>query len=99
IAAMDSGQLWNFYIRYIGAGAVAAAGLITLGKTLPTIIGALKAGAADLRKQKSGVVDTSTGRTSRDLKMTLVLGGSVVIVARMWAPLTFKRVARARPGG
>ena len=32
IAAMDSGQLWNFYIRYIGAGAVAAAGLITLGE-------------------------------------------------------------------
>ena len=34
IAQMTSGELWNFYIRYIGAGAVAAAGLNTLGKTL-----------------------------------------------------------------
>jgi len=97
IAQMDSSQLWNFYIRYIGAGAVAAAGLITLGKTLPTIIAALKAGAADLRKQKSGM-DTGTGRTSRDLKMTVVLGGSAVIVALMWAMLTFKPVAGAPTG-
>jgi putative OPT family oligopeptide transporter len=97
IAAMDSGQLWNFYIRYIGAGAVAAAGLITLGKTLPTIIGALKAGAADLRNQKSGSA-VDTGRTSRDLKMTVVLGGSVVIVGLMWAMLTFKPIEGAPTG-
>jgi putative OPT family oligopeptide transporter len=97
IAAMDSGQLWNFYIRYIGAGAVAMAGLITLGKTLPTIIGALKAGAADLRKQKAGT-EVSGGRTARDLKMTVVLGGSVVIVALMWGMLTFKPVEGAPTG-
>ena len=41
IAAMTSDQLWQYYIRYIGAGAVAAAGLITLIKTTPTIVGAL----------------------------------------------------------
>ena len=53
IAQMTSDQLWQYYIRYIGAGAVAAAGLITLVKTLPTIVGALTAGAADLRKSKA----------------------------------------------
>ena len=46
IAQMTSDQLWNYYIRYIGAGAVAAAGLITLMKTMPTIVAALKAGFA-----------------------------------------------------
>ena len=45
IAQMTSDQLWQYYIRYIGAGAVAAAGLITLIKTAPTILAALRAGA------------------------------------------------------
>src|SRR5258705_2594839 len=38
IAEMSAAQLWSAYIRYIGAGAVLAAGLITLGRTLPTIV-------------------------------------------------------------
>ena len=97
IAQMTSGELWNFYIRYIGAGAVAAAGLITLGKTLPTIIAALKAGAADLRKQKAGTA-VAQGRTARDLKITVVLIGSLVIVAMMWSMLTFYPVAGAPTG-
>src|SRR6185295_7595541 len=90
IGQMTSDQLWQYYIRYIGAGAVAAAGLITLVKTTPTIVGALRAGAADLRKSKASPVDQ--GRTSRDLPMTLVLLGSAVVVALMWAFLTFKPV-------
>src|SRR2546427_4534714 len=76
IALMTSDQLWQYYIRYIGAGAVAAAGLITLIKTTPTIVGALRAGAADLRRSDAAPVDH--GRTSRDLPMTLVLLGSAV---------------------
>ncbi len=51
IAQMTSDQLWNYYIRYIGAGAVAAAGLITLIKTLPTIVAALRAGAAEIAEE------------------------------------------------
>jgi putative OPT family oligopeptide transporter len=97
IAQMTSGELWNFYIRYIGAGAVAAAGLITLGKTLPTIIAALKAGAADLRKQSAGTT-VAQGRTARDLKLTVVLAGSAVIVAMMWSMLTFYPVPGAPTG-
>ena len=38
ISEMGPGQLWSAYIRYIGAGAVLASGLITLGRTIPTII-------------------------------------------------------------
>ena len=35
---MSAAQLWSAYIRYTGAGAVLAAGLITLGRTIPTIV-------------------------------------------------------------
>jgi putative OPT family oligopeptide transporter len=97
IAQMTSGDLWNFYIRYIGAGAVAAAGLITLLKTLPTIVAALTAGAADLRKSGTGAAPDES-RTNRDLKTTVVLAGSLLIVALMWGLLTFKPVPGAYTG-
>jgi putative OPT family oligopeptide transporter len=97
IAQMTSDQLWNSYIRYIGAGAVAAAGLITLMKTMPTIWAALRAGAADLRKE-SDKSAAAGGRTSRDLKTTVVLGGSALVVLMMWGLLTFKPVPGAPTG-
>lgn len=69
------------YIRQIGAGAVAAGGFITLLKTLPTIVGAVR-GSLGSMKEKTG--DGGTRRTERDLPMSVVVGGSVglaVIVA------------------
>ena len=54
IPLMTSDQLWASYIRPMGAGAVAAAGLITLLKTLPTIWSALRAGIADVQASRSG---------------------------------------------
>ncbi len=98
IAQMTSDQLWTYYIRYIGAGAVAAAGLITLVKTMPTIVAALTAGAADLRKSAGASDRPVAGRTSRDLKMTFVLGGSAVMVLAIWALLTTKPVPGAPTG-
>ena len=50
IAQMSPSELWSSYIRPMGAGAVAAAGVITLLKTLPTIWGALRAGVRNLRR-------------------------------------------------
>ena len=41
---MGPGQIWSAYIRYIGAGAVLAAGLITLARTLPTIVSSAREG-------------------------------------------------------
>jgi len=95
IAEMNSDQLWNYYIRYIGAGAVAAAGLITLIRTMPTILGALRAGAADLRARDAGAVAAASGRTARDLAMTVVLAGSAFIVLLLWALLRYKPVPGA----
>jgi putative OPT family oligopeptide transporter len=97
IAQMTSDELWRFYIRYIGAGAVASSGLITLLKTLPTIWAALTAGAADLRKSKGNQV-AAVERTSRDLPTGLVLIGSAAIVLGMWAFLSFMPVPGAPTG-
>jgi putative OPT family oligopeptide transporter len=98
IAEMTSDQLWNFYIRYIGAGAVAAAGLITLTKTLPTIVAALRAGATEMRKSDGGGGVRVGERLNRDLPITLVLAGAAVIVLLLWSLLTFKPVAGAPTG-
>ena len=95
IALMTSDQLWSNYIRYIGAGAVAMAGLITLVRTMPTIVSALREGFQNVRSRKSGERAVAEGRTGRDLAPTVVLGGSAIIVLGMWALLTFKAVPGA----
>ena len=89
IAEMGPMDLWRSYIRYIGAGAVAAAGLITLMKTLPTIVSALRAGMGTMREEKAGTAGGADvvegGRIDRDLPMTVVLAGSAVIVLALWS--------------
>ena len=97
IAQMSSDDLWRFYIRYVGAGAVAAAGLITLVKTLPTIAAALRAGAADLKRSGDAPVKEDR-RTSRDLSISVVLGGSALIVIMTFCVLTFLPVPGAPTG-
>jgi uncharacterized oligopeptide transporter (OPT) family protein len=93
ISQMSPDQIWSSYIRPIGAGAVAAAGLITLIRTLPTIVSALTAGLKDVRAQRDrGGAAPQAGRLERDLPMKFVLIGSVVLVALIWALLTFKPV-------
>jgi putative OPT family oligopeptide transporter len=87
IAEMTPRQVWQAYIRPIGAGAVTAAGLFTLSRTLPTIVGAFKAGYADLRSGSAGA--GSRRRTEDDLPMSLVAIGSLVMVLGVWALLTF----------
>jgi putative OPT family oligopeptide transporter len=99
ISQMSPDQIWASYIRPIGAGAVAAAGLITLLRTLPTIVNALTAGLNDVRAQRElGANAPQAGRLERDLPMKFVLIGSVVLVAMIWALLTFKPIPGAGTG-
>jgi putative OPT family oligopeptide transporter len=95
ISQMGPDQLWITYIRPMGAGAVAASGLITLIRTIPTIVAALTSGLKDVRAERDGVAPQSS-RLDRDLPMKFVLIGSVVILAMMWALLTFKPIPGAR---
>lgn len=94
ISAMTPSELAGTYIRPIGAGAVAAAGLITLLKTTPTIIAALRAGAKDL--SKSTAETASEKRTDSDLSLKIALGGVLLVMVMIWALLTFKPVPGAQ---
>ncbi len=97
VAQMSPGDMWSAYIRPMGAGAVAASGLITLCRTIPTIVGALKAGLGNMRK-KAGAPANRDVRTQRDIPMSVVIGGSFALVVLMWIFLTFKPVPGAQTG-
>src|SRR5439155_9784023 len=79
IRDMDVAQIQKAYILYIGAGAVAAGGIISLVRSLPLIWGGLKGGLADLRMTRASVAGAL--RTDRDLSMKFVLGGIVLLLA------------------
>jgi uncharacterized oligopeptide transporter (OPT) family protein len=96
IAAMGPSQLWSTYIRPMGAGAVAAAGLITLLKTVPTIVNALTAGFRNMGGGAAG--RKKPIRTEDDLSMTVVVFGSLLLVAVMFFFLQFKPVPGAYVG-
>ena len=88
IPLMTPDDIWRSYIRPMGAGAVAAAGLITLLRTLPTIFSALRSGLKDVRAEGTGQ-STASSRIDRDVSMRWVILGSIVIIAMMWVLLTF----------
>ncbi|HYE12980.1 MAG TPA: oligopeptide transporter, OPT family [Pyrinomonadaceae bacterium] len=79
IGAMSIGDIQKNYILYIGAGAVAAGGIISLVRSLPIIWHGLKGGISDLRGARGASDDAP--RTDRDLSMKFVVGGIVVLVA------------------
>src|SRR4051812_40945727 len=76
IDQMSANQLWSAYIRYTGAGAVLAAGIITLIRTIPTIVSSFRDSLKDFG---AGRLATATLRTERDIPLVVVLVGSVVL--------------------
>ncbi|MCA1643868.1 MAG: oligopeptide transporter, OPT family [Acidobacteria bacterium] len=85
ISGMDVGQIQKAYVLYIGAGAVAAGGIISLFRSLPVIWSGLKGGLADLRGSQAQRDDAP--RTDQDLSMKWVIGGIVaMLVVIMLAP-------------
>jgi putative OPT family oligopeptide transporter len=78
VADMDAGQLWKGYIRYIGAGAVATAGVLTVLRNLPTMAGAF---VAVLRGMRAGTGSGTGLRTDRDLPGGFIAAAIAVVVA------------------
>jgi putative OPT family oligopeptide transporter len=76
IKEMSARQLWSAYIRYTGAGAVLAAGLITLARTIPTIISSFRDSVKDFGSGRGGAVQS---RTERDIPAIVVLLGSLAL--------------------
>jgi putative OPT family oligopeptide transporter len=97
ISQMDPSALWKTYVRPMGAGAVAASGLITLLRTAPTIVSALTAGFAKMGLKKTAATEKPL-RTEDDLSMVVVAGGSLILVILMVLFLQFKPVPGAQVG-
>ncbi len=76
ISEMNAGQLWSAYIRYIGAGGVLAAGILTLARTLPTIVSSAR---GSFRELKATAGAGGQSRTERDIPMPVVLIGSLLL--------------------
>jgi putative OPT family oligopeptide transporter len=85
IAGMGPDELRGAYILYIGAGCVAAGGIISLVRSLPIIVGGLRSGLSDFKS--AALSQVSVLRTDRDLSMKFVAGGVVaLIIAILAAP-------------
>jgi putative OPT family oligopeptide transporter len=81
ISEMTASEIWNRYIRYIGAGAVAFGGIITLVRSAPTIVASFRVGFQELRgRMGEGEAPPVRVRTERDLSLRTVLVGAVIMI-------------------
>ena len=81
IADLSPNGIRSAYLLYIGAGAVAAGGLVSLLKSMPTLWRTLRAGLADLAGARDGASGVSGDRRDRDLSLRWVAGGVFVLMA------------------
>jgi len=80
-ASGGAGAIWSSYIRYIGAGALAAGGIISLIKSLPLIV---KTFGGAMKSMSSAGVVTSNERTAQDISFKLVLLAIAVLTLLVW---------------
>jgi len=81
IRDMDIGEIWHDYVLFIGVGAVAAGGIISLVRSLPLIVSGAVRGLQSLRGSGGA---SGPLRTDKDLPLWLVGAGSLVIVLACW---------------
>ncbi|MFZ5979471.1 MAG: OPT family oligopeptide transporter, partial [Candidatus Zixiibacteriota bacterium] len=79
---MDPSQLRNAYIKYLGVGAVAVGGFISLIKSLPVIISSFSQGFKELLGHNKNIAELN--RTDRDLPMKWVMLGVLIVVVAIW---------------
>lgn len=84
ISDMSPGLIWSRYIRYIGAGGVAFAGIFSLIKSIPVILSSFKAGFSSLGKN---IAAADEPRTQQDLPMKTILIGSAILIVLITAIL------------
>ncbi len=84
ISEMSPGQIRSAYILYIGAGAVATGGIVSLARSLPTIWHGLRAGLKDVsfsrKDDTAGLPESAVARTDRDLPMSFVGIGVILLI-------------------
>lgn len=79
-AAGGADAIWSNYVKYIGAGAIATGGIISLIKSLPLIASTFR----DAMKSMKGGSASGTSRTEKDLPMPFILGGILLIILIIW---------------
>ena len=82
IKDMSIHDIWRNYVLYIGAGAVAAGGIISLFQSLPTIISGAKSGLASVMGSKKS--EELKSRTENDLPFSFVVIGTLLMVLGLW---------------
>ncbi len=78
IKNMNPGDIWEKYVRYIGAGAVGAAGILTLIRSLPVMFESFKLGLGNFSQQRQG---RKLARTDRDIPLPYAIGAVGIILA------------------
>lgn len=93
IRDMNPSQIWSRYVRYIGAGAVAAAGIITLIRSIPVMVSSFRIGAKQISERVSGGSDAIVARTSSDLPLRVVgIGAILIALVLIFVPQVFGAV-------
>uniref|UniRef100_A0A7C4XJS8 Oligopeptide transporter, OPT family n=1 Tax=candidate division WOR-3 bacterium TaxID=2052148 RepID=A0A7C4XJS8_UNCW3 len=83
VSMLSPGEIRSFYIRYIGAGAVAVGGLISLLRASPIVFRCFKLGFQEMFKGFKFLPDKSVSRTDADIPMSLVIAGAIFIAILM----------------
>lgn len=79
IAKLTAHQIWHFYIRYVGAGAVALGGILSLVRAFPVIISSFRSAVVEFIEKR-----VALKREERDLPISVVIIGSIVIAILIW---------------
>ena len=92
--AMTPSLLWTRYVRYIGAGAVATGGLITLLRSVPLMVESFRSGARQIRERLSdGPDEPAVPRTEQDLPLRVVgVGAALVFAVLVLVPVAFSSI-------
>jgi putative OPT family oligopeptide transporter len=80
LSSMSADQIWAKYIRYIGAGAVATAGILTVLRNLPSMYGAFVAVARGVSAKKGAAAARAPERTDRDVPGAVVIGAIFLVI-------------------
>ena len=80
ISLYPADAIWSNYVKYIGAGAIATGGIISLIKSLPLIVSTFR----DAMKSMKGGSASGTSRTDKDMPMPFILGGILLIILIIW---------------
>jgi putative OPT family oligopeptide transporter len=86
VHAMDAREIWSAYVRFVGAGAVACGGALSIARTLPVMLQSFRRSMGGLWRRRA----TARQRTEVDLSPRLVVAGTLALVVALWVVPVFE---------